>query len=178
MSSLPIEIQVLLAQLAEGRAMGVSWEQLAHNLKKPVDELRALPFTYPKEWSKQMNSVRREITEASVNQTLVAMGQIMQGDDQALKVKAAATVAKIHQTRNREEDRRWKARLHRQQDAEATSAASASEFVERGDHHETTTPTSNVPKNQPQPLNSLDLPPLNPLPAHPRFTPLPRGVNG
>ena len=60
MQPITLEVQVLLAQIAEGRAIGTTWEQLAITMKRPVEELRRLPFLYPDAWQKQLATAQRD----------------------------------------------------------------------------------------------------------------------
>jgi hypothetical protein len=174
MLPVPLEVQVLFVQLAEGRAVGQSWEQMTITLKRPVEELIKFTLLYPDAWKKQLSAARHELAEAGVSQAIKALGETMQSDDVKLKAHAAGTMARIYATQERAKARRQKAQLVKQYEAEQHAERATAKNTEPT----TTKQRPDVPPT-PKEQNTADRPAKinatpTPLPAQAKTTSTPR----
>jgi hypothetical protein len=161
MQPITLEIQVLLAQIAEARAYGQSWEQIATTVKLSVAEVRRLPFLYAEAWKKQLSATRRELVNVGVAQAVVALGAALQSDDLKTKTQAALVMSRIYQTQSRNEDRALKVKLAKQYDAETKPAKSEAKNTDPA----TTKPRVAVPTPPPERAN-VNTPTAQPAPKH------------
>lgn len=176
MNALTIDIQIFIAHVVELRLLGRTWTQLATELHRSEQELRALPFQYPQAWRKQMNTTSREALTAGVQQALATLSTLLQHSDAAVQEKAAATLARLHATQERTAQRLHKARTHKM--AVPTPPAAPNTRPQAEQASPVTPPTCN-----PHPATPHSDPiPVPPTPAHPntpaRPKPMRRDANG
>ena len=86
-----------LHRIAEQRAAGLSWPQIAEKLQIEEDAIRLGVIVQPL-WDRLLSDARREFAADLATQAMVALGNELRSDDAKARMNAAIPLLRLHQT--------------------------------------------------------------------------------
>ena len=86
-----------LHRIAEHRAAGLSWPQIAGKLQIDEDSIRLRVILHP-HWERLLADARREFAAELATQAMIALGSQLQSDDAKVRMNAAIPLLRLHQT--------------------------------------------------------------------------------